>query len=356
MFEKRSIYSRPRRKRSFKISSLIIASAVIGFLMIGIFYGWYRYSLTPVNAFSIERKDVTIGTGASVRSIASGLKENGLIRSELAFLLFVKWNNLDTKLQAGRFILRPSLSVPQLSESLQSGKAQEIALVIPEGFTVKDIDDLLAKNNLEASGETVRCANECDFSSFEFLPEKENQARRGGRLEGYLYPDTYFVEIENFKAKFFLERMLSTFQKKVLVPLKQDLQKSEYSLHQIITMASLIEEESRHDEERKTVSGILWKRLENDVILGVDATVRYILEKPREILTKEDLKTDSAYNTRRQTGLPPGPIASPGLGSISAALNPAATGYWYYLHDKEGNIHYSETNEEHNLKKEQYLR
>jgi UPF0755 protein len=120
-------------------------------------------------------------------------------------------------------------------------------------------------------------------------------------------------------------------------------------------MASLIERETSSDDEREIVSGILWKRLSADQGLAVDATVRYALGKITEALTKDDLSIDSAYNTRKYRGLPPGPIANPGLKSIKAAINPKDSPYFYYLHGKDGQIRYSETNDEHNLKKAKYL-
>ncbi|HRH94062.1 MAG TPA: endolytic transglycosylase MltG, partial [Candidatus Peribacteria bacterium] len=135
-----------------------------------------------------------------------------------------------------------------------------------------------------------------------------------------------------------------------------DLSRSGRTLHQAVTMASLVEEESRHEDERPVVAGILWKREEAGTILGVDATVRYIVGKPSAALTVTDLDTASPYNTRKVAGLPPGPIANPGVSAIVAALQPQASEYWYYLHGTDGMIHYARTNDEHNANKARYLR
>ncbi len=121
-------------------------------------------------------------------------------------------------------------------------------------------------------------------------------------------------------------------------------------------MASLVEEETRTDDERAIVAGILWKRFDAGTGLGVDATVRYALDKPSSALTVSDLDTNSDYNTRKFRGLPPGAIASPSLESIKAALHPEASEYWYYLHGTDGQIRYAKTNEEHNENKYKYLR
>ena len=175
-------------------------------------------------------------------------------------------------------------------------------------------------------------------------------------MEGYLYPDTYFIVLDDFTPESFLKRLLKTFETKVIDGLHEDFKKTDRSMHDIVTMASLIEEETRTNDERPTVSGILWKRFDAGAGLGVDATVRYILEKPTGALTVSDLNSNSLYNLRKFRGLPPGPIASPSLANIRAALHPKETPYWYYLHDTDGQIHYAETNEDHNMNKYKYLR
>ncbi|MFH0770525.1 MAG: endolytic transglycosylase MltG [Candidatus Peregrinibacteria bacterium] len=326
---------------------------VILFLMA---YGWYHVELRPVDTASQERSMVTIEEGMGVSQIADLLAEKGVIRSPLAFKLFVRFEGVQTELQAGKFIVRPAMSVPEIVELLRSGKAEEQMITIPEGFTVKDIDMLLAKKGLAGTGETVRCAQECDFSSFTFLPDSVSKAPRGGKLEGYLFPETYYVTMTDFVSKFFLERMLTTFRKRIVEGLASDIAASKRSLDQIVTMASLIEEETRTDAERPVIAGILWKRFDAGLGLGVDATVRYILDKPTDDITVNDLNTNSPYNTRKFKGLPPGPIASPSLASIQAALRPAETKYWYYLHGKDWQVHYAVTNEEQNVNRYLYLR
>jgi len=153
-----------------------------------------------------------------------------------------------------------------------------------------------------------------------------------------------------------LERLLTTTRKNIVDYYAPDIEKSGRTLHELLTMASLIEEETRADEERATVSGILWKRYDDGRGLGVDATVRYILDKPSAEITVADLNTNSPYNTRKFRGLPPGPIASPGIKSFIAALYPQDSEYWYYLHGTDGDIHYAVGNEEHNINRYKYIR
>jgi UPF0755 protein len=177
----------------------------------------------------------------------------------------------------------------------------------------------------------------------------------GSKLEGFVFPDTYFVNLD-YHPKFFLERMLGNFRSRIVDGEASDIFSTKRSLHDIVTMASLIEEETMTDEERPIVAGILWKRLDANTGLGVDATVRYVQQKKKGTITATDLSVDSAYNTRKYRGLPPSPIASPGLASIRAALRPEASEYWYYLHDTHGAIHYAVTNDEHNRNRALYLK
>lgn len=339
-----------------QVKNILPVFALVAFVAI---FLWYQWALRPIAPTSDVREVVRIPSGASVADIGMLLEEKGIIRSARAFSLHVRSNGKEKELKAGSFVLYPSQSVPELVKILRTGIAQEAVVTIPEGFTVKDIDALLAEKGLIGAGALMRCARECDFSSFGFLPVPSplpSPAGRGENVEGYLFPDTYFVVRDEFVPKFFLERLLSTFRRNIIDALGEEVNKSGRSLHEIVTMASLIEEETRAEEERPIVSGILWKRFDAKKGLDVDAATRYILEKPTGKLTAKDLNVNSPYNTRKFRGLPPGPIANPGLKSIFAALRPKDSPYWYYLHDRGGVIHYAETNDEHNLNKWQYLR
>lgn len=319
---------------------------------------WYYRALRPVDAGSAAERTVKISGGMSVGNIAGLLEEEGIIRSSVAFTMFVRLSGVGKNLQAGTFVLSPAMETADIVEVLRTGKAREIAVTVPEGFSLNDVDALLAKKGLMEPGAAIDCARRCDFSSFTFLPFgfAQGLAPRGGVLEGYLFPDTYYAEPANFVPKFFLERMLGEFRRRVVDGLAKDLRSSKRSLHEVVTMASLIEEEAKTDSERPVIAGILWKRLDGKVGLDVDATIRYALAKPRDPLTAADLRADSPYNTRRYRGLPPGPIASPGLQSIRAAFRPQQSDYWYYLHGKDGKVHYAVTNDEHNVNKAKYLR
>lgn len=319
---------------------------------------WCIRSIGPVDRSDAKSILVPIQSGDSVSRIAQKLYDVSLIRSPFAFKIVAKYSGKSGQLQAGTFALSKSLSVSEILDVLHTGKSQEANVTIPEGFTVADIDALMAKKGFGNPGDIIDCAFRCDFSSFEFLPPTSHGTREqgiGSKLEGYLFPETYALSTGEYNPKFFLERMLGEFRRRIVIQHDTAIKKSSKSLSDLVIMASLIEEESRPDEERAIVSGILWKRLENKVVLGVDATTRYGVGKKSEALTKSDLEADSPYNTRRKQGLPPTPIASPSESSFMASLEPTASQYWYYLHGTDGVIHYAITDEEHIKNKYRYL-
>ena len=327
---------------------------ILAILSVVSVYGWYSRVLSPVDSGNNEKHIVTIQKGMTTQGIAAMLVHEGMIRSARGFALYTRLHGQGALLQAGQFVLSPSMDVSEIIAVLHGKLSAQSIITIPEGLSVRDIDQLLASKGLSKQGEVIACAKTCAFEGIDFLPAASAQMQN--RVEGYLFPETYFVVMSDFSPEHFLERLLQTFKKRVIEDLAGDLKNSKHSLHEIITMASLIEEEAKSDDERPMVAGILWKRFDAKVGLAVDAAIRYALEKKSGALTKDDLDVDSPYNTRRHRGLPPGPIANPGLKSILAALHPKDSPYWYYLHDRQGMIHYAVTNDEHNENKNRYLR
>jgi len=198
-----------------------------------------------------------------------------------------------------------------------------LKITIPEGYNTRDIAGKFKV-----------------FANF----DKENFLKLTPQNEGYLFPDTYFFTGRENEAEI-IRIMRNNFQNKA------GSVKTE-----ILIMASMLEREARTIKDKKIIAGILWKRLNNDMLLQVDATLNYLNNKTSLEMTKDDLKFDSPYNTYLYKGLPPTPICNPGLESIEAASQPTETEYWYYLSDKKGNIHYAKTFEEHKANKMRYLR
>jgi len=224
----------------------------------------------------------------------------------------------------GIIFLRPATPLP---------KSNEILITIPEGYTIKQIGDLFEKNNL--------------FSKKDFLNFARNE-------EGYLFPDTYKF-FKNTTPQKVAEKMKNNFDIKVAEFLPE-ISRQKKSLSNIIIMASIIEKEVHNLEDRKIVSGILWKRIEQGIGLQVDASLTYILGKTSAELTQEDLKIDSLYNTYKYKGLPAGPISNPGKNAIESAIFPQTSPYLFYLSDKEGITRYARNFEEHKENKFKYLR
>ena len=174
-----------------------------------------------------------------------------------------------------------------------------------------------------------------------------------GGLEGFLFPDTYFIDSANFTVESFTRTLLENFDAKWTDEMQAAMEAESRSIREMVIVASMIEKEVRTEKDLSLVSGIIWKRLDNDWMLGIDATLLYTQNDGE--LSPEDLANDNPYNTRLNTGLPPTAIGNPGLASLQAALVPEISDYWFYLTDDEGDVHYAVTNEEHEANKAEYL-
>ena len=339
-FHTKKVGKQPRKARLYLIS--LLAVALLVFTSIEIIYQYYLH--TPADAEG-ESNAFIIQNNETPRQIAERLATADLITSPWAFVRYADQKGFDVRLQAGRFYLPGGATIPQIAEALTDARPQEISVTIREGLTNAEIDAHLASLKLIDPGEFVQCVAACDFSAFPFLPA-EAELR-----EGFFFPDTYYVDPDNFNVEAFAQRLLRTFDDKT----KAIFGQAERNGWEILKMASIVEKESRKSAERPIVAGILWKRYDAGQLIGADATTRYAVNKATEALTIEDLRDDNPWNTRAVVGLPPGAICNPGLDAIQAAANPTASEYWYYLHDPQGDIHYATTNDEHNANKARYL-
>ena len=288
--------------------------------------------------------EVTEGSGSSV--IAGQLKENNIIRHPFLFKLYARLKS-GTVYQKGTHYVTDSMSYPDLLEVFSSAANMDEftrKLVIPEGFELWQIVELLVENGL---GDKSTFYHEIENGVFDF-PFVSQIPRTEHRLEGYLYPDTYLFTTEESEHDI-LNRMLTAFNEKV-VPVYH-VHGTEKTLDEIITFASVIEREAANDEERPLVASVFENRLKIGMKLESCATVQYILKERKTVLSMDDIAIESPYNTYLHTGLPAGPIASPGVSSVIAALTPAKTDYLYFLATADGEENlFSETFEEHNRK------
>jgi UPF0755 protein len=290
---------------------------------------------------------VYISYGTSVKEIARILEEKQVIPRAWTFLWYIKAENKFSELQAGDFILTRGVSYKEIVNSLSLALAKEIPVRIQEGKSLEEIDGILVSKGLISSGEFISCTASCNFSEFSFLPS--------GNIEGFFFPDTYFVDPKTFTVSQFARRMIRNFERRfVSEGTMREIEKQGKTLSQIVIMASILEKEERNKKNLPIISGILWKRLREGIALGADATTRYY--EGTTALTREHFLDDNPFNTRRKLGLPPHAISNPSVASLEASLYPQESEYYYYLHDPTGKIHYSKTNDEHNQKRFQYLR
>jgi len=298
---------------------------------------------------------VSIPAGSSARKIATILHDDGVIRSPLVFVLTCRLSGASRELKPGVYGIAPSLGVPKIIEMLAKGESLEAWVTIPEGYTVRQIADVLHDKQFVDGDAFVQMAvlHGTEFASYDFIP--------GDSLEGYLFPDTYLIE-RGQDSQQIIDKMLATFDSKIVEPLRADIEHTvlerfrltgdqfDEGLRRVITMASLVEREARIPFDRPVIAAVLWNRLKRGMRLEVCATVSYVPGESREnklrVLTV-DTRTDSPYNTYRFAGLPPGPICNPGLASVEAVLHPANVDYLFYVARPDGSHVFSRTYAEH---------
>lgn len=315
----------------------------------GVFF-WFGLNTKPFSQ-ALDLQEFVVPKGLSAVSIGDKLEKEGFIRSAFAFKFLVQLSGKSNSIKAGQFTLSPSFTTTQIIDELTK-EPSGVWVTIQEGLRREEIAVKFAKN-LKKSDE--------DQGLFiqEFLSLSKGE-------EGFLFPDTYLLP-KATTAPAALKILKTTFERRVDQRLQADASLSGLSLAEVITLASIIERETKTDSERPVVSGILLNRLKIGMALQTDATVQYAAAGVRckvqgakcqwwQPVSREDLEINSSYNTYKFSGLPPGPIASPGLSSIKAAVYPESSDYLYYLHDREGKVYYAKTLEEHNENVRRYLK
>jgi UPF0755 protein len=279
---------------------------------------------------------VMISPGTSVKEAGDLLEQNKIIRSSSLFQFVIKMFLQDRPVIAGEFSFEEPRTLRQIILRVTDGAfgKTQVKLTFPEGVTIREIAAITQKN-IPA------------FNSDEFVAKASS-------YEGYLFPETYLV-FKTLTPDELIQKMNKEYlsRTKKLFPQDSPDKRRESS---VIIMASLLEREARNEEEAQMIAGILAKRIEKGIPLQVDAPFMYLLNKTSSQLTVRDLQKDGPYNTYTRKGLPVGPIGNPGMSMINAALHPKASAYLYYLHDKEGIIHYAKTYEEHLANKNRYLK
>ncbi len=315
--------------------------------LLALLSGWAWWQSTPP---STSRRPVTVAIPARSGSaaIADRLQRSGLIRNAFVFLWYARIHGDAGRLKAGVYRLSPSMTVGEIIARLKGGgaDADDKTVTIPEGWTVIQIAGALASKGI------VR-----DSQSFLSIIKRPNSVKDSPLkapfplpdtgLEGYLFPDTYRFAPSTPPAKV-AQAMLDRFTAAFFDKHRADIERSGHSLHELVTIASLIEREAEVERDRARIAGVIENRLNRNMKLDIDATVLYALGHHKDRVLYKDLQVASPYNTYRHKGLPPGPIASPGLPSLEAALSPEQHDFLFYVASPDGSHVFTRTEAEHN--------
>ncbi len=304
----------------------------------------YTLLFSPLMPESSVQLQIRPGTG--LNKIASDLQEKGVIRSSLAMKLLARWKQQGDQIQAGSYQFSDPATTGEVLVRLVRGDVQKVSLTIPEGFTLQQIVDRIAEKGFGQRKKLLALAHDVNFIRSLKIKAKS--------LEGYLFPETYLFA-PGIDEKKILIMMVTQFQNNLGPKLKKAAKKWGLNLHQWVTLASIIEKETGIVEEMPLISSVFHNRLKRHIPLQTDPTVIYGIKNFDGNLTRKHLKTPSPYNTYLNRGLPPGPIASPGLEALKAAVNPAETKYLYFVATGDGGHKFSRTLKEHNAAVKEYL-
>ncbi len=339
--------TRRKKKRLFgpsRIRTFLIVILTLGIIGTATPYYLYKSMLEPVAVGNRTEHMVVIPKGSSTGKIASILLDENLIRNGEVFKYYVKKQNVGSKFKAGKYSLNQSMSVEEIVKELIAGNAKVgvVKVTIPEGYEMRMIAKKFEESGLCTAEAFLKAANkkDYDFAFVQDMPERKNQ------LEGYLFPDTYEFYKDSTPEQI-VERMLNRFAEVYNNNFREQADKRKLTTDEVVIMASIIEREAKLDKERKLVSSVFYNRIKYGIRLQSCATVQYILKERKPVLTFKDTNIKSPYNTYQNDGLTPGPIASPGLKSIEAALYPEDTDYLYFVARKDGSSVFTKTYAEH---------
>lgn len=345
-------------KRRLKKSWLIVFSFLITFIIVVILgVCFFVYGLSPVSN-SDEVIRFTVDSGHSYLTLTEQLKEEKLIRSGLVYKLYIKMTN-PNPVEAGTYELKPSMGVKEIVSVLSGGSqinANVIQVTFPEGKNMRGIARIISENTNNTEDEVFSTLTDQAYldeliQKYWFLTDEIKNESIYYSLEGYLFPDTYEFISRDVSVKEIFEVMLDHTSEK-LEPYKTDIENSSYTMHEMLTLASIVELEASNSDDRAGVAGVFYNRLNNGWSLGSDVTTYYAvkIEMSDRDLYQSELDDFNAYNTRssQMAGmLPVSPICNPGLESIVAAINPTSHNYYYFVADKNKKTYFSTSSYEH---------
>ncbi|RBP65908.1 UPF0755 protein [Alkalibaculum bacchi] len=321
----------------------------------------YVFLLSPTN-HAVGDSFFEVKSGTNMDKIARNLKEQDYIRSVLAFKLHLRLNHIDN-FKAGNYNLKTTMNAKNIAHKLSIGDSdqRDIKVTFPEGKTLVEMAEILSHHTDFTKEQIIQAWNEPDFidqiiNEFDFITEEIKNPGISYPLNGYLFPDTYYIKDKNTPPQDIALKLIQRMEQMIL-PYSDHIDAQNSSVHEILTLASIVEYEAKWDEDRPLIAGVFHNRLKNNMRLESCATLEMALGVHKEVYTHNDIRVDSPYNTYQITGIPIGPGNNPGHKSIEACLFPKEHSYFYFLSDiyGDGKTYYSKTLTEHNALKAKYL-
>ena len=355
------------RKKSPLIKIALIVM-ILGLAFLGYYFTLIKSAQGAYKPGDDSEIAITIPSGASTKRVASILEENGVIKSARGFVIVARQNGYDGKLQAGEYILKPSMDAESIMEALLVGRmsGNTLRFTLPEGLTRYQTAEKLVEQGILASVDdfmyltTVHDGTQPDMSAmgeaWSYFSGGEMSAYRQQEFaEGFLMPNTYDIYVGS-STQDVINVMLGQFGKIFTADYAKKCEELGYTPYEVLIIASMIEKEAQTDEDRPLIASVIYNRLKKPQRLEIDATTLYALGDNKGYVTIADTETESPYNTYRTDGLPPTPICSPGAKAIDAALNPASTNYYYYVVSEklDGSHEFAVNYEEHQANVQKY--
>ena len=345
-------------KAKFKWWNIPIVIFSIILIACGSVVAWYYLNISPVEEAGFESKTITLDIGSTTEKIAQVLEENKAIRNATAFRIYVKLNNV-SGFQAGTYTIDKPYTIDEIIQLLKTGKVysnSNITITFVEGKNMRYIAKTIASNTNNTEEDVFNLLKDEDYlksiiQEYWYITDEINNENIYYPLEGYLFPDTYQFEGKDTDVKAIFKKMLDQTAT-VLDPYKEKITIGKHSVHELLTLASVIELEAMKAEDRAEVSGVFYNRLNKSMSLGSDVTTYYAygVDMGDRDLYMSEINGYNPYNTRGPNmggKLPVGPIASVSRSSIEAAINPKSTEAIYFVADKNGKIYFANTNAEH---------
>lgn len=344
------------KREDGKIGIIILIFLLLIVLAVGGVFIWYKSSLGAVQENS-EKVTLIIEDGTGVSGIAQKLEQNGLIQNATTFKIYCRLNHR-TKMQAGKYELDKNMTVEQIISELEKGNIvdESVTITFIEGKNMRWIAKTIAQNTENTEDDVYKLLSDDEYidsliDTYWFITDDIKDDEIYYSLEGYLYPDTYTFENKDVSVKTIFKTMLDVMESQIS-PYKEEIRDSKYNVHELLSLASVVELEALNEQDRAQVAGVFYNRLNRGMALQSDVTTYYAVQADmgERDLTNSDLNTNNAYNTRASNmggKLPVGPICCVSISSIKAVIEPEDSDYLFFVADKNGKVYYAKTNSDH---------